>query len=65
MPSTETTQEKAGWFEERLGLSAVQEFFSHKTVPLHSATIWYYFGGITLFLFSLQVFTGVLLLLYY
>jgi quinol-cytochrome oxidoreductase complex cytochrome b subunit len=32
---------------------------------VHSATIWYYFGGITLFLFTIQVMTGVLLLLYY
>ena len=34
-------------------------------MPVHSATIWYYFGGITLFLFTIQVMTGVLLLLYY
>jgi cytochrome b6 len=27
--------------------------------------MWYYFGGITLFLFSVQVFTGILLLMYY
>ena len=54
-----------GWLDERLGLSALREFAAHKTVPLHSATIWYYFGGITLFLFTIQVLTGVLLLLYY
>src|ERR1035438_5734956 len=53
-----------GWLDERLGLSALREFAAHKTVPLHSATIWYYFGGITLFLFTIQVLTGVLLLLY-
>ncbi len=34
-------------------------------MALHSATIWYYFGGITLFLFVIQVLTGILLLLYY
>ncbi len=55
----------AGWLEERLGLSAIREFASHKTVPVHSATVWYYFGGITLFLFIIQVLTGMLLLLYY
>jgi len=59
------TQPKRGWFDERLGLSAVREFAAHKTVPVHSATVWYYFGGITLFLFTIQVLTGVLLLLYY
>jgi quinol-cytochrome oxidoreductase complex cytochrome b subunit len=58
-------QPKPGWFEERLGLSSLREFLAHKTVPLHSATKWYYFGGITFFLFAIQVLTGVLLLLYY
>ncbi len=58
-------REKSGWFEQRLGLSSIREFLSHKTVPVHSATMWYYFGGITLFLFTIQVMTGVLLLLYY
>ncbi len=53
------------WFDERLGISGLREFAAHKTVPVHSATMWYYFGGITLFLFVIQVLTGVLLLLYY
>jgi len=54
-----------GWFEDRLGLNSVRQFIAHKRVPVHSGTIWYYFGGITLFLFLLQVATGILLLLYY
>ena len=54
-----------GWLDERLGLSSIRKFVAHKTVPLHSATMWYYFGGITLFLFVIQVLTGILLLLYY
>ena len=53
------------WFDERLALDTIRQFIAHKTVPLHSATPWYYFGGVTLFLFVLQVLTGVLLLLYY
>jgi cytochrome b6 len=53
------------WLDERLALEGVREFIAHKTVPVHSATIWYYFGGITLFLFVIQVLTGILLLLYY
>lgn len=64
MPDIQTEQ-KTGWFEERLGLSSIREFMAHKVVPLHSATMWYYFGGITLFLFTIQVMTGILLLLYY
>jgi quinol-cytochrome oxidoreductase complex cytochrome b subunit len=55
----------AGWLDERLGLEPVRQFLAHKTVPRHSATVWYYFGGITLFLFGVQVATGMLLLLYY
>ena len=54
-----------GWFEQRIDLSAIRELIEHKRVPVHSATRWYYFGGITLFLFAIQVVTGILLLLYY
>src|SRR5437763_3612510 len=36
-----------------------------KEVPVHRHSIWYYFGGMTLFLFTIQVATGILLLLYY
>src|SRR6266481_4573527 len=43
----------------------VQTWLREKTVPIHRHTIWYYFGGMTLFLFSVQVVTGILLLLYY
>ena len=38
---------------------------SHKSVPMHRGMIWYYFGGITLFFFLVQVVSGILLLLYY
>jgi len=53
------------WLDERLGLTGVRQFLAHKTVAVHSGTPWYYFGGITLFLFAIQVLTGILLLLYY
>src|ERR1044071_3735398 len=55
----------AEWLEERLGWRAVQKAVEHKEVPRHRHTIWYYFGGSTLFLFAVQVATGILLLLYY
>lgn len=55
----------AGWFAERIDLSGVAELVSHKTVPVHSATKWYYFGGISLFLLGIQIVTGILLLFYY
>ena len=53
------------WLEERLGLSAVLELGRKKQVPLHRHTVWYYLGGMSLFLFGIQVATGILLLLYY
>ncbi len=34
-------------------------------MPLHKLSYWYFLGGITLFLFGVQVCTGILLLLYY
>ena len=63
--ATEPPQQQGGWLEERLGLAAIRAFLAHKTVPVHAHTLWYYFGGITLFLFTIQVMTGTLLLLYY
>jgi len=53
------------WLQERVDLSAAQELMLKKKVPLFYGTVWYYLGGITLFLFGLQVATGILLLLYY
>jgi cytochrome b6 len=53
------------WFDERLGISEAIAFLRHKTVPLGGHTVWYYFGGVSLFLFGIQVATGLLLLFYY
>src|SRR5262245_26614519 len=53
------------WLDERIGGAALQTWLREKTVPIHRHTIWYYFGWMTLFLFSIQVVTGILLLLYY
>jgi cytochrome b6 len=53
------------WAEERLPLAALREFASHKTVPVHRHTVFYYLGGMTLFFFLVQVSTGILLMLYY
>jgi len=53
------------WLNKRLGLDALKEFASKKEVPIHPHTVWYYLGGMTLFLFVVQVVTGALLLLYY
>ena len=53
------------WLDDRLGLSTIIEFGSHKTVPAHRYSVFYYLGGMTLFFFLVQVCTGVLLMLYY
>ena len=53
------------WLDERLHLDDLIAPFRHKTVPVHRLTYWYFFGGITLFLFGVQVITGILLMLYY
>ena len=53
------------WLDDRLGLSTIVEFGSHKTVPLHRFSVFYYLGGMTLFFFLVQVCTGVMLMLYY
>ena len=53
------------WLEERLGIESIEDFLRHKRVPVHRHTIWYYLGGMALFLFIIQVLTGILLLMYY
>ncbi len=53
------------WLDERLDLSDVRHFVEKKTVPVHVHKLWYYLGGVTLFLFGVQVATGIFLLLYY
>jgi quinol-cytochrome oxidoreductase complex cytochrome b subunit len=53
------------WLDERLFLSTARGFAAHKTVPVHRYMPLYYFGGMTLFFFCVQVMTGILLMLYY
>lgn len=53
------------WVQERYDLTELTKLIKKKDVPVHRHSLWYYFGGITLFFFSIQVATGILLLLYY
>ncbi|HET7902989.1 MAG TPA: cytochrome bc complex cytochrome b subunit [Candidatus Eisenbacteria bacterium] len=53
------------WLRERLNIDPIVEFASHKSVPSWKGSFWYYFGGVALFLFIVQVVTGILLLMYY
>jgi cytochrome b6 len=58
-------QQLVDWVDERVDLSGLRHFIAEKGVPVHAQKVWYYLGGMTLFLFVVQVFTGILLLLYY
>ena len=53
------------WIRERLNIDPLIEFASHKQVPEWRGSFWYYFGGVSLFLFIVQVASGILLLMYY
>lgn len=53
------------WWNERVDLDNLLDFLKHKTVPHHRYSLWYYIGGMCLYLFIVQVITGILLLLYY
>ncbi len=53
------------WIDQRLDLADLRRFTAEKSVPVHAQKIWYYLGGVTLFLFAVQVASGILLLLYY
>jgi cytochrome b6 len=53
------------WARDRLGWDDLAHIAAKKRVPVHRYTIFYYLGGMALFLFLVQVTTGILLLLYY
>jgi cytochrome b6 len=53
------------WLDHRVGLSSLRPLMRKKSVPVHRHSVWYYMGGMALFLLLLQVATGVLLLFYY
>lgn len=54
-----------GFLHERLGLEDLQRLAGKKRVPIHGSTHFYYLGGMALFLFMIQIVTGILLSLYY
>ena len=53
------------WIDERVDVRSMLAPLMEKTVPRHRFSHWYLLGGVTLFLFGVQVCTGLLLLLYY
>ena len=52
--------------DERYQLSGLVDFLKHKEIPVGAhSTVWYYFGGVSLFFFTVQIVTGILLLMNY
>ncbi len=65
-PQNDSLAKKAyRWLDSRLQIRQLVDYMGHKVVPVHGHSIFYYFGGLTLFLFMVQVATGILLLMYY
>jgi len=50
---------------EAVGWESLRHFAEKKDVPVHGSMVFYYLGGMALFLFLIQAATGILLLLYY
>src|SRR5689334_723525 len=53
------------WIDERFDVKEALQPLREKAVPVHRHSYWYFLGGLTLFLFGIQILTGLLLLLYY
>jgi cytochrome b6 len=53
------------WLDDRVGLEPLGHLAAEKVVPRHRYSVFYYLGGMALFLFVIQLGTGLLLLLYY
>lgn len=67
-PPTQTTSGHSGvkhFIYERFGLSVLTSLAAKKRVPIHRSTIFYFLGGMALFLFAIQVVSGMLLSLFY
>ena len=53
------------FLDERLGLEGLKALTRKKRVPIHRLSHFYYLGGMALFLFLVQIVTGILLSMYY
>lgn len=53
------------WITERYDLESLKEVAGKKYIPVHNGEIWYYTGGIVLFLFVMQFISGMALAFYY
>ena len=54
------------WLQDRFYVvMPVIDYLKKKEVPKHRLSFWYYFGGLGLFFFMVQIITGLLLMQYY
>lgn len=53
------------WISDRYDLDRLKGLAGQKYVPVHKYDIWYYTGGVALFLLFIQFITGMALALYY
>src|SRR5512139_1595463 len=54
-----------GWLEDRFGLTEMLKPQLEQTVPVHATGWGYCFGGLTFLMFTIQIISGMLLMLYY
>jgi cytochrome b6 len=62
------SRSKAGlreWFADRYPIISLLEWARGKQVPQHRHAVWYYPGGMLLFMLAIQIVTGVMLAFYY
>lgn len=71
IPKPDVAKEKSleskllAFAETRLALSGIKYLLAKKQVPMHKHSIWYYMGGIAAIYLAVQIFTGILLMVYY
>jgi cytochrome b6 len=66
MTSAPTSRRLFRWLDDRYGVSPLIEFLREKEVPVGvHPMFWYFLGGTTLFFFTVQIASGLLLLVYY
>ncbi|MCL5997338.1 MAG: cytochrome b N-terminal domain-containing protein [Chloroflexi bacterium] len=58
-----TNKKVFNWLDERLGLTAIYKTIFERKIP--KVNWWFTLGSATLFLFALQVVTGIMLSVYY
>jgi quinol-cytochrome oxidoreductase complex cytochrome b subunit len=65
MPTESPRLRMQAWAQERTPSAELGSLLRKKTVPLHAHYIWYFLGGMILFALTVQIVTGILLIVYY